>query len=54
MMHDHLKEINETGIGLLRVKISESSMISLKTQFYLLRARYTNENVDELLNHAYI
>ncbi len=54
VMHGHLKEIKETGIGLLRVKISESSMIALKTQFYLLRARYINENVDELLNYAYI
>ncbi len=52
--HHYLKEIEEEPFELLRTKISESSLFSLKAQLHLLRARFTNENVNEFLNLAYM
>ena len=50
--HDVLKQIEITGIGVLRTKLSESSIYAIKAQLYLLRARYLNENTTEALNQA--
>ena len=52
--HHYLKEIEEEPFELLKTKISESSLFSLKAQLHLLSARFTNENVAEFLNLAYI
>ncbi|OLS30246.1 MAG: hypothetical protein HeimAB125_19850 [Candidatus Heimdallarchaeota archaeon AB_125] len=52
--HHYLKEIDDEPFELLRTKISESSLFSLKAQLHLLSARFTNENVNEFLNLAYI
>ena len=52
--HHYLKELEETEYGLLRIKISESSLFSLKAQLHLLSVRYLNENVEEFLNLATI
>ena len=52
--HTHLKDIEETSLGMLRTNISESSLYSLKAQLYLLNARFLNENVSEILNLAYM
>ena len=52
--HAHLKEMEETSFGMLRTKISESSLYSLKAQLYLLNVRFLNENVSEILNLAYM
>jgi hypothetical protein len=52
--HHYLKEIEEEPFELLKTRISESSLFSLKAQLHLLSARFTNENVNEFLNLAYI
>jgi len=52
--HTYLKEIEETSFGMLRTKISESSLYSLKAQLYLLNARFLNENVSEILTQAFM
>ncbi|MCE7749710.1 MAG: hypothetical protein GPJ51_15095 [Candidatus Heimdallarchaeota archaeon] len=52
--HRYLKEIEEEPFELLRIKTSESSLFSLKAQLHQLTARFTNENVAELLNLAYM
>jgi len=52
--HHYLKEIEEEPFELLRIKTSESSLFSLKAQLHQLTARFTNENITELLNLAYI
>ncbi len=50
--HVHLEEVEDTELGLIRTKTSESSLYSLKAQLYLLNAKYLNENVEEYLNLA--
>lgn len=50
--HEMLKELEITGIGVLRTKLSESSIYAIKVQLLLLRARYLNENVEETLDQA--
>ncbi|MBY9001792.1 MAG: hypothetical protein KGD64_12815 [Candidatus Heimdallarchaeota archaeon] len=50
--HAHLEEVEDTELGLLRTKTSESSLYSLTAQLYLLNAKYLNENVEEYLNLA--
>jgi len=52
--HHYLKELEETEYGLLKIKISESSLFSLKAQLHLLSIRYLNDNVEEFLNLATI
>ena len=52
--HHYLKELEEIPLELLRIKTSESSLFSLKAQLHQLTARFTNDNVTELLNLAYI
>jgi len=50
--HAHLEEVEDTELGLIRTKTSESSLYSLKAQLCLLNAKYLNENVEEHLNSA--
>ena len=52
--HHYLKEIETQPYELLKTKISESSLFSLKAQLHLLSARYLNEDVNEFLNLAYL
>ena len=52
--HHYLKEMEEEPFEQLRIKTSESSLFSLKAQLHQLTARFTNDNVVELLNLAYI
>ncbi len=52
--HHYLKEIEEEPFELLRIKTSESSLFSLKAQLHQLRVRFTNEDITEQLNLAYI
>ena len=52
--HHYLKEIETQPYELLKIKISESSLFSLKAQLHLLSARYLNEDVNEFLNLAYL
>ena len=52
--HHYLKAIEQKPFEILKVKISESSLFSLKSQLYKLTARFINEDVNELLNFAYI
>ncbi len=52
--HHYLKELDEEPFELLKTKISESSLFSLKAQLHLFSARFTNENVAEFLNLAYM
>lgn len=50
--HTHLAEIDESDVGLIRTRSSESSLYSLKAQLYLLNVKYLNENVENYLNMA--
>ncbi|MHA1398030.1 MAG: hypothetical protein ACTSSF_10070 [Candidatus Heimdallarchaeaceae archaeon] len=52
--HFYLNKLQTTVTELLRIKISESSLSSLNAQLYLLKARFLNENVSELLNLSYM
>ncbi|MCE7746784.1 MAG: hypothetical protein GPJ51_00175 [Candidatus Heimdallarchaeota archaeon] len=52
--HHYLKDIEKEPYELLKIKTSESSLFSLKAQLHLLRVRFTNEDIIEQLNLAYL